>query len=819
MNDHQPSHHHRGSNGFKARPASPPPPPPPRNTPPKSSSGGYSSRIEAPPSQKRQAQARLRSSEDYSGVNKRELEGHKRLELSCNGNSVGLHQASSKAALAAAAANSSHIVTSRLMPKVQATKPRSTSYEVYHINHHHHTVGVPYPTSTSSSTRQKPQILSSSYSYFPHAPHSISSSAKCEVTKSLSNSRNLEASSDFSQGSCDNAPATPDSLDSLVGGCSELEEGIDSAVSSPFQRLQSEDYDEITACSSTDRLQCTSSVLSPLSLTAFDDSIDCSNLNNNTIKRSPKDKDRNSNSSSPLDNLNMASSSQEIDSSSSSASSTSNGCHPSMSSSLTPSTIVATVTVASSPSSTTLVRGANSPSASAVVNQPQKQPLRTYYYDGGGGVGVLNNNLVLRDLEGNCVNLHGGQQCQSMEQQGCYQEASTMLRRSRSQQFREDVVRCGPSRSVGHTPPLPLKNVHHYMPLQAYQDVMHHSLLQQHPRQAAPIHNPQIHYAQQAPQTANEFVLTPKQAQQIQQSLVNRYATIGRNYHINANVSSDQTRVDVHHHHQKPRLVHRSHDNLAMRINNNLTSSQTLAMKKSEDAGAAAETTPLTDVRKLLESCSTPPTVSIASKHRKTVNTVNDDIQSAESTTECCDEEGRLSLDDDDDLEDDDDEQVIGANHEKVRLQTEESVQAPEQVRKNTLLSTLLMQSRPQRKPPFTIEGAMSKILRRHKKKNDEETEDEGSLEGTVKKMLTNGQQQQRQRRRKASPAPQPPTNSKNNLLENNSLVTSLRQAGSDRELRSKGEPQPPPPGPIEDLPQFPDSDSEFTKPTKKVSY
>ena len=54
---------------------------------------------------------------------------------------------------------------------------------------------------------------------------------------------------------------------------------------------------------------------------------------------------------------------------------------------------------------------------------------------------------------------------------------------------------------------------------------------------------------------------------------------------------------------------------------------------------------------------------------------------------------------------------------------------------------------------------------------------------------------------------------------ENNSLVTSLRQAGSDRELRSKGEPQPPPPGPIEDLPQFPDSDSEFTKPTKKVSY
>ena len=758
------------------------------------------------------------------------------------------------------------MVTSRLMPSQvpEATKP-STSYEVYHINHHHHTVGVPYPVASTSSISTSVSAAVSSarkqsfLSYFPHAPHSISSSsAKCEVTQSLSNSRNLlDASSDFSQGSCDNAPATPDSLDSLVGGCSsELEEGIDSAVSSPFQRLQSEDYDEITACSSTDRLQCTSSVLSPLSLTSID-AINCSgHLNNNTIKRSPKDKDlHHSNSSSPiLDNLHMASSSQEIDSSSASSS---NGCHPSMSSSLTPSTIVATVTVASSaslsPSSTTLVRAgqpaAISPSAPrrtpAVVNQPQKQPLRTYYFDGGGG-GVLNNNFVLGDLEGN-FNLEAGQRPPPSMQPPSYPEKltsneATMLRRSCSQQFREDIVRSGPSRSVGHTPPLPLKNVHQYMPLQAYQDLMHHHPARQASQPAPPIHNPLIHYAPQPAPQPNEFVLTPKQAQQIQQSLVNRYATIGRNYHINANVSSDQTRVDVHHHHDQKsvssRLVHRSHDNLAMRINNNLTSSQTLAMKKSDAASAAASdtATPLTDVRKLLESCSTPPTVSIASKHRKTVNNaVNDDIQSAESTTECCDEEGRLSLDDDDEVEGGEQRGQQGANHPKVRLPAEGTLPSPEQVRKNTLLSTLLMQSRPQRKPPFTIEGAMSKILRRHKKKNEEtaaeeteEDEEEGSLERTVKKMLTNGQQQQttktKPRRRKASPAPQPP-NSKSNLLENNSLVTSLRQAGSDREFRSKGQPSPQPPqpptggGPMDDLPHFPNSDSELAKQIKKVSY
>ena len=78
----------------------------------------------------------------------------------------------------------------------------------------------------------------SSYCYIPHAPHS----SKCGGGQS----RPL---ADLSQGSCENTPATPDSLDSLVGS------DEDSAVSSPLQK---------SSCSS-DRLQCTSSVLSPLS--------------------------------------------------------------------------------------------------------------------------------------------------------------------------------------------------------------------------------------------------------------------------------------------------------------------------------------------------------------------------------------------------------------------------------------------------------------------------------------------------------------------------------------------------------------------------
>ena len=131
--------------------------------------------------------------------------------------------------------------------------------------------------------------------------------------------------------------------------------------------------------------------------------------------------------------------------------------------------------------------------------------------------------------------------------------SATMLRRSASQPF-QSGQRPLP-RSVGNTPPLPIKHTlaSHYMPLQAYEDYHGHHpqqttpQLQQQPHQVRLPSNPNAMYSNRT-----EFVLTPRQAHQLQQSLVNRYATIGRNYHINASVNDHRTHheANVIHHHQ-----------------------------------------------------------------------------------------------------------------------------------------------------------------------------------------------------------------------------------------------------------------------------
>ena len=108
-----------------------------------------------------------------------------------------------------------------------------------------------------------------------------------------------------------------------------------------------------------------------------------------------------------------------------------------------------------------------------------------------------------------------------------------------------------------------------------------------------------------------------------------------------------------------------------------------------------------------------------------------------------------------------------------------------ERVRKHTLLSTLVM-PRPQRKPPFTIEAAMNKLLGRSKKKENT-TAANISETASSKKTETNG------RKLKASPSPKKPvvtngasdeaeaaTGSTSSVLDNNSMVRTLRQAGSD---------------------------------------
>ena len=129
--------------------------------------------------------------------------------------------------------------------------------------------------------------------------------------------------------------------------------------------------------------------------------------------------------------------------------------------------------------------------------------------------------------------------------------SATMLRRSASQPF-QSGQRPLP-RSVGNTPPLPIKHTltSHYMPLQAYEDYHHHP--QQQPPPLQQPHQVRLPSNSSAAMYSNrtEFVLTPRQAQQLQQSLVNRYATIGRNYHINASVNDHRTHHEaVIHHHQ-----------------------------------------------------------------------------------------------------------------------------------------------------------------------------------------------------------------------------------------------------------------------------
>ena len=78
---------------------------------------------------------------------------------------------------------------------------------------------------------------------------------------------------------------------------------------------------------------------------------------------------------------------------------------------------------------------------------------------------------------------------------------------------------------------------------------------------------------------------------------------------------------------------HPAADTLAMRINNNLIKGQIMTMSHKE--------VPLADVRRLPE-VATPTTVSMTSKR---LSSSEDILSAGESTTDCCDEDGRLSPD------------------------------------------------------------------------------------------------------------------------------------------------------------------------------
>ena len=93
--------------------------------------------------------------------------------------------------------------------------------------------------------------------------------------------------------------------------------------------------------------------------------------------------------------------------------------------------------------------------------------------------------------------------------------SATMLRRSASQPFQSQRPL---PRSVGNTPPLPVKHnlTSHYMPLQAYEDYQQQqqqSQQQQHHQMRQPPSNSVYNGTNVRP----EFILTPRQAQQLQQ--------------------------------------------------------------------------------------------------------------------------------------------------------------------------------------------------------------------------------------------------------------------------------------------------------------
>ena len=100
--------------------------------------------------------------------------------------------------------------------------------------------------------------------------------------------------------------------------------------------------------------------------------------------------------------------------------------------------------------------------------------------------------------------------------------SATMLRRSASQPFQSQRPL---PRSVGNTPPLPVKHnlTSHYMPLQAYEDYQQQ---QQHQQPQQPQHQQHQHHQMRQPPSNSvyngtnvrpEFILTPRQAQQLQQ--------------------------------------------------------------------------------------------------------------------------------------------------------------------------------------------------------------------------------------------------------------------------------------------------------------
>ena len=117
----------------------------------------------------------------------------------------------------------------------------------------------------------------------------------------------------------------------------------------------------------------------------------------------------------------------------------------------------------------------------------------------------------------------------------------------------------------------------------------------------------------------------------------------------------------------------------------------------------------ISNVKRLPEMSSSSSIGKVTSNHHphSTKQRENDIVSAAESTDE--DEIDKFTQDEDLETEVEDYDEHLDHDQHRPR-----SASAEDKVRKNTLLSTILM-PRPKPKPPFTIEAAMNKLL---KKKN-----------------------------------------------------------------------------------------------------
>lgn len=241
-----------------------------------------------------------------------------------------------------------------------------------------------------------------------------------------------------------------------------------------------------------------------------------------------------------------------------------------------------------------------------------------------------------------------------------------------------------------------------------------------------------------------------QEQQQAYQTVVNRYATIGRNHHQQYKAPPVPTQLEVELEATRskaapapPPGMKQSHINKANArlVNQNLTRMQKKPPKEPpRPSSKVAESLPLADVRLIADKTVHEPQVQ--SMQRVSVAPAN--VREAEPRAP------KISPED---VPDTDNPLKTGYGRlvspakeaeESDEVDSNPDEDEEEKVRRKTSFPTILM-PRPKRKPPFTIEGAMPSFLRRSKKKEKEQDgekqEDEPAQAAVVEAVEENDEE------------------------------------------------------------------------------